>query len=230
METHGGLFDADVASSVFAQPDSSVFHLPLARLAPQLETDLIDLGEARGTDRMAPALETTTRVDRLLASQPGGAGLGIRTSLSQGAESHRLGLMQLSVCGRIVKLRKIDVLRAHTCLVIGYLNEPLPDVLFVQSEIVERRIREAIRAGPLIVFAGEYTDQPGEGGLGRQSIGNGRRVTEQTYYRWRKEYGGLKVDQAKRLKELERENARLKRLMADAHLDNAILKEAARGN
>ena len=55
-------------------------------------------------------------------------------------------------------------------------------------------------------------------------------ITEQTYYRWRKEYGGLKVDQAKRLKDLERENARLKRLLADAHLDNAILKEVAEGN
>jgi transposase-like protein len=55
-------------------------------------------------------------------------------------------------------------------------------------------------------------------------------VTEQTYYRWRKEFGGLRVDQAKRLKDLERENGRLKRLLADAHLDNAILKEAASGN
>jgi len=55
-------------------------------------------------------------------------------------------------------------------------------------------------------------------------------VTEQTYYRWRKEYGGLKVDQAKRLKALEQENARLKRLLADAELDKAILKEAASGN
>jgi transposase-like protein len=55
-------------------------------------------------------------------------------------------------------------------------------------------------------------------------------VTEQTYYRWRKEYGGLRVDQAKRLKDLERENARLKRLPADAHLDNAILKEVAEGS
>ncbi len=55
-------------------------------------------------------------------------------------------------------------------------------------------------------------------------------ITDQTYYRWRKEYGGLRVDQAKRLKELERENARLKGLLADAHLDNAILREAARGN
>jgi transposase-like protein len=55
-------------------------------------------------------------------------------------------------------------------------------------------------------------------------------VTEQTYYRWRKEYGGMRVDQAKRLQELEKENSRLKRLVADITLDNAILKEAARGN
>jgi putative transposase len=55
-------------------------------------------------------------------------------------------------------------------------------------------------------------------------------VTEQTYYRWRKEYGGLRTDQAKRFKELEQENARLKRLLADAELDKAILREAASGN
>ena len=55
-------------------------------------------------------------------------------------------------------------------------------------------------------------------------------VTEQTYYRWRKEYGGMRLEQAKRLKELEKENARLKKLVADISLDNAILKEAARGN
>ena len=55
-------------------------------------------------------------------------------------------------------------------------------------------------------------------------------VTQVTYYRWRKEYGGMKVDQAKRLKDLEKENARLKRLLADAELDKAILKEAASGN
>jgi putative transposase len=55
-------------------------------------------------------------------------------------------------------------------------------------------------------------------------------VTEQTYYRWRKEYGGMRVDQARRLKELEQENYRLKKVVADFALDNAILKEAARGN
>jgi putative transposase len=55
-------------------------------------------------------------------------------------------------------------------------------------------------------------------------------ITEQTYYRWRKEYGGLRLDQAKRLKKLEKENARLKKLVADQALDNSILKEAATGN
>ncbi len=55
-------------------------------------------------------------------------------------------------------------------------------------------------------------------------------ISEQTYYRWRKDYGGMRVDQAKRLKELELENARLKKLVADLSLDNAILKEASRGN
>jgi putative transposase len=55
-------------------------------------------------------------------------------------------------------------------------------------------------------------------------------VSDVTYYRWRKEYGGLKVDQAKRFKELEKENARLKRLLADAELDKSILREAASGN
>ena len=55
-------------------------------------------------------------------------------------------------------------------------------------------------------------------------------VTDQTYYRWRREHGGLKTDQAKRLKELERENARLKRVVADLTLDKAILKEAANPN
>ncbi len=55
-------------------------------------------------------------------------------------------------------------------------------------------------------------------------------ITDQTYYRWRKEYGGIRTDQAKRLKDLEKENARLKRLLADAELDKAILKEAASGN
>ena len=55
-------------------------------------------------------------------------------------------------------------------------------------------------------------------------------VTQQTYYRWRKEYGGLRIEQAKRLKSLEKENTRLKKLVADLSLDNAILKEATEGN
>lgn len=59
-----------------------------------------------------------------------------------------------------------------------------------------------------------------------QSLG----ISEATYHRWRKQYGGMKADEAKRLKELEVENARLKRLLADAELDKSILKEALRGN
>ena len=55
-------------------------------------------------------------------------------------------------------------------------------------------------------------------------------VTEQTYYRWRKEYGGIRLDQAKRLKALEKENQRLKKLVADQALDISILKEVAEGN
>ena len=55
-------------------------------------------------------------------------------------------------------------------------------------------------------------------------------IAEQTLIRWRKEYGGLRVDQAKRFKELEKENIRLKRLVADLSLDKAILKDAASGN
>ena len=55
-------------------------------------------------------------------------------------------------------------------------------------------------------------------------------VTVQTYYRWRKEYGGMRTEQVKRLKDLEKENARLKKLVADLSLDNEILKEVASGN
>ena len=55
-------------------------------------------------------------------------------------------------------------------------------------------------------------------------------ITEQTYYRWRKEFGGMKVDQARRLKDLERENAHLKRAVANLTVDKLILEEAAKGN
>ncbi len=55
-------------------------------------------------------------------------------------------------------------------------------------------------------------------------------ISEFTYYRWRRKYGGMRVPQAKRLKQVEKENTRLKKLVADLSLDNAILKEAAKGN
>ena len=66
-------------------------------------------------------------------------------------------------------------------------------------------------------------------GLGTAEVVRKLGITEQTYYRWRKEYGGLRLDQAKRLKELEKENTRLKKLVADQALDNAILKEVSSG-
>ncbi len=66
-------------------------------------------------------------------------------------------------------------------------------------------------------------------GLGTAAVVRKLGITEQTYYRWRKEYGGLRLDQAKRLKELEKENTRLKKLVADQALDNAILKEVSSG-
>ncbi len=68
---------------------------------------------------------------------------------------------------------------------------------------------------------------------GGKSVGQSVRdigVTDHTYYRWRREYGGLNLDQARRLKKLEQENARLKRTIADPALDKQILKEAAEGN
>ena len=58
----------------------------------------------------------------------------------------------------------------------------------------------------------------------------GAEITAQTYYRWRKEYGGLKLDQAKRLKELEKENSRLKRLVAELSLEKQVLRDVAQGN
>ena len=66
-----------------------------------------------------------------------------------------------------------------------------------------------------------------------QTVGQACRqigVTEQTYYRWRKEYGGIRIDQVRKLKALEKENQRLKRLVADQALDISILKEVAEGN
>jgi transposase-like protein len=67
-------------------------------------------------------------------------------------------------------------------------------------------------------------------GLNIEEVSRNLGIAPQSYYRWRKEYGGMKVEQAKRLKELEQENSRLKKLVADLSLDNSILKEVSRGN
>jgi putative transposase len=86
---------------------------------------------------------------------------------------------------------------------------------FTPEQII-KKLREA----EVLLNKGEKTEQV------IRKLG----VSDVTYYRWRKEYGGMQVDQARRLKEIENENARLKKLVADLSLDNAILKEAARGN
>jgi putative transposase len=67
-------------------------------------------------------------------------------------------------------------------------------------------------------------------GMGMEEVLRQLGISDATYYKWRQEYGGLRVDRAKRLKELEQENGRLREVVADLSIDNAILKEAARGN
>jgi putative transposase len=91
----------------------------------------------------------------------------------------------------------------------------MPRKTYKPEEII-RKLREAE------VLSGQ--------GQGVDEVCRKIEVTKNTYYRWRKEYGGLRVDQAHRLKELEKENGRLKKLVADLSLDNQILKEAASGN
>jgi len=88
--------------------------------------------------------------------------------------------------------------------------------------------RKAFAVEQIIRYLREVEVLCGQG----KTIGEAARqigVTEQTYYRWRKQYGGMNTSDAKRLKELEKENARLKRLVADLSLDNAILKDVASG-
>lgn len=67
-------------------------------------------------------------------------------------------------------------------------------------------------------------------GMPMEEIMRQLEISDATYYKWRREYGGLRVDQAKRLKELEQENSRLRKVVADLSIDNAILKEVSKGN
>ena len=91
----------------------------------------------------------------------------------------------------------------------------MPRKRHTAAEIVHR-LREAQVALAIVLTTGEVVRQLG--------------VTEQPIHRWRKEYGGLRVDQAKNLKQLEQENARLKKIVADQAVDLSILKEVAKGN
>lgn len=89
--------------------------------------------------------------------------------------------------------------------------------------------RKKFKAEQIVVMLREAEIQMSKG-LDTTEVCRNLGISEQTYYRWRKEYGGMKLDQAKRLKELERENARLKRIVADLSIDNSMLKEVSRGN
>ena len=89
--------------------------------------------------------------------------------------------------------------------------------------------RKRFKAEQIVVILREAEIQMAKG-LDISQVCKNLGISEQTYYRWRKEYGGMKVDQAKKLKELEKENSRLKKLVADLSLDNSILKEVAEGN
>ena len=89
--------------------------------------------------------------------------------------------------------------------------------------------RKRFKAEQIVVMLREAEVQISKG-LDIDQICRNMGISKYTYYRWRKEYGGMKVDQAKKLKELECENSRLKKLVADLSLDKAILKEVAEGN
>jgi len=89
--------------------------------------------------------------------------------------------------------------------------------------------RKRFKAEQIITILRQIEVEQGRG-KSVAEICRGHEITEQTYYRWRKEYGGMRVNQAKRLKDLEHENTRLKKLVADLSLDNAILKEGSEGH
>ena len=89
--------------------------------------------------------------------------------------------------------------------------------------------KKRYKAEQIVVMLREAEMQVAKG-LDMAQVCRNLGISEQSYYRWRKEYGGLKLDQAKKMKGLEKENARLKKIVADLTLDNSILKEVAEGN
>ena len=89
--------------------------------------------------------------------------------------------------------------------------------------------RKRLRPEEIILKLREVEIQQGKG-LDLIAACRNVGITDATYYRWRKRYGGMQIDQAKKYKEMERENSRLKKIVANLSLDNEILKEAARGN
>jgi len=100
-------------------------------------------------------------------------------------------------------------------LFIGAGHQEMPKKTFKPEEIIGKLREAEVRLSQ---------------GASVAEVVRALQISEVTYYRWRKEYGGMRVDQAKRLKEVERENARLRKAVADLTLDKLILEEAAKGN
>jgi putative transposase len=107
-----------------------------------------------------------------------------------------------------------------TCIRLTFISFP-PRSIFITTQTVERH--------GLLRPVAWFAPRDANGKTTPQACKEAE-ITAQTYYRWRKEFGGLKLDQAKRLKELERENAKLKRLVAELSLEKQILKDVAEGN
>lgn len=109
-----------------------------------------------------------------------------------------------------------NLIQAECDILAGSLREKVMKRQGFSAEQIVNKLRQA----EVLLSQGQSVAQ----------VSKALGVAEQTYYRWRKEYGGVKSDQARRFKDLERENARLKRLLAEAELDKAILREAANPN
>ena len=112
----------------------------------------------------------------------------------------------------------------------------MPETPSINTATFHRMKASEASLGPPRCVAGLVVRLRSWGCFGRRSnagladFGSDRRICDSTYHRWRNQFGGLKAEDAKRLKDLERENATLKRLLADAELEKAALKEIAKGN
>ncbi len=135
MDTHSRLLNADVAATVFGQTDPGSVHLSFPGLSPQLQPNLVYLGQAGSSDGMTAAFQSPAGVYRLPAAQTGGAGRGENASFAHRAEPHGLSLMQFTVGGRVVQFRQADVFRSDAGNLIGLPSQPLTDVFTVEAAV-----------------------------------------------------------------------------------------------